>query len=224
MRVVAYARVSTREQKHSGLSLEAQRAALTGAAQARGWTLARIIEEVGSGADMKKRPLLTVALAQLDAGDYDVLLVTRLDRLARSLGDFATTVDRARRNDWRLVMLDPAIDMADPWGQAMAGVAAVFAELERVLISQRTKAALDIARERGTFRPGERNRYTDKRTIARIVRWAERGVPQRTMVERLEAEGVPGPTNSGWHHRSIGRILRRERDRLAALEREERAA
>jgi DNA invertase Pin-like site-specific DNA recombinase len=216
VRVAGYVRVSTREQGDSGLGLEAQRAKIAEEVQRRGWRLERLAEEVSSGASMEKRGELRALLEDLDAGRYDVLMVSRLDRLSRSLGDFAVTVDRARRHRWRLVMLDPALDMTDPWGEAVAGMAAVFAQLERSLISQRTTAALVIARARGTFRPGEHLRYTDAATVARLERWARQGVTQRDAAARLNAEGVPGPGGGQWHARTIGRILARARATPAA--------
>lgn len=216
MRVAGYVRVSTREQGDSGLGLEAQRAKIAEEVQRRGWRLERLAEEVSSGASMEKRGELRALLEDLDAGRYDVLMVSRLDRLSRSLGDFAVTVDRARRHRWQLVMLDPALDMTDAWGEAVAGMAAVFAQLERALISQRTRAALAVARERGTFRPGEHLRYDDAATTARLIRWAQQGVTQRDAAARLNAEGVPGPGGGQWHARTIGRILARRRATPAA--------
>ena len=72
---VAYIRVSTGEQRESGLGLEAQRAAVTAEAERRGWELAQVFEDAGaSGKTLKGRPGLLEALAAVEEGSADVLL------------------------------------------------------------------------------------------------------------------------------------------------------
>jgi DNA invertase Pin-like site-specific DNA recombinase len=212
MNVTGYVRVSTREQGDSGLGLEAQKRRIADECRGRDWRLEGFVTDVGSGTRQDKLPNLRVALDQLDRS-AGALMVVRLDRLSRSLGDFAQTIDRARRCGWTLVILDPAIDMTSPWGEALAGMGAVWAQLEAALISQRTKAGLAIARDRGTFRPGERTRYTDRAVIARLARWRARGLSLREIARRLDAEGVPSPSGGPWQHKTVDRILARERER-----------
>lgn len=215
MRVAGYVRVSSREQGATGLGLQAQKEALSAAAAHRdGWQLATVAVEIASAGNVRRRPVLTRLLEDMDAGQYGVLVVSRLDRLARSVGDFATTLDRAKRNGWELVCLDPAVDMTTPYGKAMAGVAAVFAELERELISQRTKEGLAVARSSG--RMAERNRgqeYGDRAVIDRIVRL--HGPPYSyslgDIARTLEAEGVSTRREGGrWYGTTVRRILQRE--------------
>jgi len=88
---------------------------------------------------MAKRPGLASALEQLDADQADTLVVSKLDRLSRSLLDFAALVERSRRNGWTLVALDLAVDTTTPSGEMLANVLAAFAQFERRLIGQRTK-------------------------------------------------------------------------------------
>ena len=115
MRVLVYSRVSTREQGTSGLGLEAQREKCLAEIERRGWSLAAstdrrpgIVIEVASAAS-RQRPELDRALRMLDSGEADVLMVSRLDRLSRSVGEFAAILDRARKKDWKVVVLDPAV-------------------------------------------------------------------------------------------------------------------
>ena len=89
MRVIGYVRVSTEEQGMSGAGLQAQRAAIIAECERRGWTLVEIAEDVGrSGKDLK-RPGIRAALDMLAAGDASALVVAKLDRLSRSMLDFA---------------------------------------------------------------------------------------------------------------------------------------
>lgn len=98
----------------------------------------------------------------LGNGQASVLVVSKLDRLSRSLLDFATLMDRAKREGWELVVLDLAIDTTVPSGQLVANVMAAFAEHERQLIGARTSAALQQLKAQGKrlvrarFRPRSR--------------------------------------------------------------------
>jgi DNA invertase Pin-like site-specific DNA recombinase len=215
VRIAGYVRVSSREQGATGLGLQAQKEALSAAAAHRdGWQLATVAVEVASAGNLRRRPVLTSLLDDMDAGRYDLLVVSRLDRLARSVGDFATTLDRAKRNGWELVCLDPAVDMTTPYGKAMAGVAAVFAELERELISQRTKEGLAVAVRSGRVR--RRNlaqEYGDRAVIDRIVRLHQppHSYTLGEIMRTLEAEGVPTRREGGrWTAAQVRRILIRE--------------
>ncbi len=87
------------------------------------------------------RPALTTALADLDAGTGSVLMVAKLDRLSRNVHDASGLLQRAQHSGWDLVALGAPVDTTTPQGAAMAQVLAVFAELERKLIGERTKAA-----------------------------------------------------------------------------------
>src|SRR5690349_6764124 len=103
MRAIGYARVSTTEQGASGLGLDAQRAAIEVEVERRGWAPACLLEDVASGGTLDKRPALSSALDALDRGDADVLVVAKLDRLSRSLADFAALMRRAKQRGWALV-------------------------------------------------------------------------------------------------------------------------
>ena len=140
-RVLGYLRVSTAEQADSGAGVAAQRQAIESEGSRRGWAV-EFIEDAGYSARSMKRPGLMAALARLARGEAPALVVSKMDRLSRSLLDFSTIMQKAQREGWALVALDSPADLTTPSGGAMAGVMAVFAQLERRLISERTKAAL----------------------------------------------------------------------------------
>ena len=100
-KVVGYIRVSTDEQGDSGAGLEAQRAAIAAEAKRRGWHLVEILEDTASGKTMTRRPGLAAALQRLESGAADALAVAKLDRLSRSLLDFAGLVERSRKQGWQ---------------------------------------------------------------------------------------------------------------------------
>src|SRR5665811_394770 len=104
--VIGYLRVSTEDQADSRAGLEAQRAAILAEAERRGWHLVEVIEDAGfSGKDLN-RPGIVAALDALRRHKADTLVVAKLDRLSRSMLDFAALMDRASREHWALVALD----------------------------------------------------------------------------------------------------------------------
>lgn len=200
LRVIGYVRVSTDEQAESGAGIGAQRHALDLAAAARGWQVVDVIADEGeSGAKSpEKRPGLASALARIEAGDADALAVSKLDRLSRSVLDFAGLMARAQQHRWSLVVLDLGIDMTTPTGKFMANVFASIAEWEREIIGQRTKDALAVKRRQGV-RLGRRSALPAK-IGARIVHEREQGRSWRAIAAGLNEDGVPTPRNAdgGW--------------------------
>lgn len=198
MRAVCYARVSTPGQGE-GLSLATQQEAILGACATRGWEVAKLVSDVGSG--KKINPNLRVALGQLDEGRYNALVVARLDRLSRSLADFAGLMDRAMRHEWSILLLDPAVDMTTPFGRAMAGVASTFAQLERELISQRQKESVAARKAAGTYvyagKTGHRREISDA-AIERIQELRRRGETPAKIAQLLNLEGL-----GSWSKRTV---------------------
>ena len=146
-RAIGYSRVSTDADRQSA-GLTGQRRAIQRYAVARGWVL-ELASDEGSGSSMEARPALQEALGRLARHEADALIVSKLDRLSRSLVDFADIVRRAEREGWVLVVLDPELDMSQASGRAMAGMLTVFAEFERSMIRERIKSALAVKRSQG---------------------------------------------------------------------------
>ena len=147
-KVVGYIRVSTEEQADSGLGLAAQRAAVAAEAEKRGWTLVAVHEDAQSGKSLD-RPGLDAALAAVEAGEAGGIVVAKLDRLSRSLMDFALLMERAQKGGWNLVACDLGIDLSTPSGEFMPNVMASAAQWERRIIGIRTRDALAVKRAQG---------------------------------------------------------------------------
>ena len=92
MVAIGYVRVSTDGQVESGAGLQAQRATILTECERRGLPLLEIVEDAGLSAKTLDRPALAGAVARLEAGEAAVLVVAKLDRLARSVADFANLV------------------------------------------------------------------------------------------------------------------------------------
>jgi DNA invertase Pin-like site-specific DNA recombinase len=216
-KAVAYLRVSTEGQGKSGLGIEAQREAVARYATTNGLdVVAEYVEtETGKGKNaLAKRPELSAALAQAKR-EKATLLVAKLDRLSRN-------------TLFLLTLLESKVDVAfadmpkvhGPMGRFLLTQMAAVAELEAGLISQRTKAALEAAKERGTVlgKNGKvlaaKNKAAAAERVAPIApmlsQLKAQGLTMRQMVATLNERGVASPAGGKWHlgnlHRAIGRL------------------
>lgn len=209
IRALAYLRVSTGQQAANGAGLDAQRAAVTAEIERRGWELAGIVEDAGQSGTVKPedRPGLGPALAQLDASQADALVALKIDRVSRSVLDFANLIARADSAGWQVVTLDMPGELSGPIGEAMRGMLSVFAQLERDFIAQRTKEALAIRKEQGypNGRPGHER--TVPAEVAQRIR-AERanGLSWAAIAALLNAEDVPTGQGGNWWPMTVKRI------------------
>ncbi len=188
---VGYIRVSTDEQADSGAGMEAQRRAITHACEARDWSLAEVFEDGGASGKNLKRPGLLAALEALDRGEVQVLVVAKLDRLSRSLIDFAGLMERARKKGWHLAALDLGVDTSTPQGEMVANVMATFAQFERRLIGLRTKEALAVKRSQGV-RLG-RPPVVSAEVVGQITTLRRSGLSYSEVARQLDDAGVPTP-------------------------------
>lgn len=112
---LAYVRVSTARQADHGASLETQLAALVAESERREWDV-EIVADEGLSAKNMKRPGLTSALERLDSGEADYLMAIRLDRVSRSVVDFAGLIARSDRKGWGNVLITQNMDTSTPTG------------------------------------------------------------------------------------------------------------
>ena len=157
--LIGYARVSTDDQDTA-----AQVAALNAAG------CERIYREKASGGRWD-RPELHRLLDQMRKGD--VLVVWKLDRLSRSLRDVLTVMERLRDSGAGFRSLTEAIDTTTAAGRMMMQMVGVFAEFERAMLKERTKAGLDAAREEG--RIGGRRPKLSERQQAEVRKMVAKG-------------------------------------------------
>lgn len=170
--------------------MAAQRAAIVGEAERRGWTLVDVVEDAGYSGSTLKRPGITAALDAIGHRQADTLVVAKLDRLSRSMLDFATLMDRSMREGWSLVALDlGASDTTTPAGEALAHVLATFSQFERRVIGQRTKEALAVKKAQGV-RLG-RPRNVPAWVTERIQAERTAGRTLAAVADDLNAEGIP---------------------------------
>ena len=204
-----YVRVSTATQD---LSPEVQRDRITAQAVILGGVELAMFEERESAKTVEARPVLTDVLRRLDGGEFDGLIVSKLDRLARNTRDFLALVDRALRNGWSLVVLDLNFDTSTATGRLIATVLSAIAEWERGVISERTIAALAVKRDQPGVRLGT-PKVTDPETVVRIMTLADEGLSSRAIAARLQEDGVRTATGkTTWSSSTVSGIVRTARE------------
>jgi len=140
MRIIGYARVSTDDQ-----NLDMQQLAIEKYAADKNLDLVMYVEKISSRND--ERTELQNAMKASAPGD--LFVVFKLDRLARSTKELYQLTDELKNKNVDFVSINDAFDTSTPTGRAMFGMLAVFAEFERDIIQQRTKAGLEAAKKRG---------------------------------------------------------------------------
>lgn len=206
---IGYLRVSTDEQGDSGAGLDAQRETINAEAARRGWGEIHIYTDVASGKSTKRRTQLAAALRDLAEGRASVLVVAKLDRLSRSMLDFATLTAQAARDGWSIVALDIGVDTSTVNGELIANIIMSLAQWERRIIGQRTKDALAAVRGRGT--PLGRPTVVAREAVAVIRAMRGAGSSYRQVAAALNAEGVPTAQGGReWYASTVRAIAARD--------------
>jgi DNA invertase Pin-like site-specific DNA recombinase len=206
LRAIGYTRVSTKDQSENGHSLDAQRTAIELAVAQRGWELLAVETDVATGKHTNGRGGLHRAIERIEAGEAEALVITKLDRLARSAADFANTLRRANERGWSLVILDLSLDTATPMGKFTAQVIAAVAELEREMIVRRTKEGIEAARAKGV-KMGPPLR-TPPAAIRRAAELRAEGYSLERTAETMNAEGLRTSTGRLWTYGTVRQCLR----------------
>lgn len=220
-RAAAYLRVSTDEQKESGLGIEVQRSRCINTALGKGWPEPVVYPDEGiSGTkDASKRPALQRLLTDAREGKVDAVIILSLDRLGRKTRLVLDLVEELTACGVVLVSCKESLDTQTATGKFVLSLFASLAQLERDLIAERTKAALGEKRKQDG-EAGGRLPYGYLRTdagllvdaeAARTVRYIfgckRRGDSMRAIAEKLNQQNIPSPRGGRWFHTTIREIL-----------------
>lgn len=148
-----YARVSTRKQEE-GNSLEAQELALREAG-------AEIIVREAYTGSKTDRPEFTALMEKLKGGD--TLIVTKLDRFARTINDANKLIDSLLERRVKIHVLNIGIIDNSPASKCIRSIFLAFAEFERDMIVERTQEGRAMARLNPEYKEGRKKKYSDKR-------------------------------------------------------------
>lgn len=208
-RYVAYLRVSTPKQGFSGLGLEAQRSAVQDYVQRENGILLEEFVEVESGS-LRNRPGLAQAIATCRA-EKSILIIAKLDRLARNVAFVSSLLETGVE----FVAADAPFA-----NKLMIHILSAFAEHERAMISERTRAALAAARARGVvlgangrkLAAGYRKEAADFAETVRTPVLDALGKGLATLgaiAEDLNTRGIRTRENARWSAASVHRLMGR---------------
>ena len=222
-KLVGYLRVSTERQGRSGLGLEGQEGAIASYAASSGCTVVKSYTEVESGRK-DDRPELARALAHARKVGAR-LVIAKLDRLTRNVLFLLTILESGAD----VVFCDLPEVPPGPIGRFLITQMAAVAELERGMISERTKAALAAYKARGGVL-GTNNLTAEGRArgsvagalaartraleayddVAPLIReWRAAGISQQAIADRLNADGHTTRTGKPWGQVQVKRVLDR---------------
>ncbi len=200
-RAALYIRVSTQEQAQEGYSVGAQKERLIAYCKAHDWLISNIYVDGGYSGSNLNRPGIQKLMDETD--NFDVVLVYKLDRLSRSQRDTLFLIEETfLPHSVDFVSMQESFDTATPFGKAMIGLLAVFAQLEREQIKERTHMGRIARAKEGLYHGGGSipigydyhggkltvNVY-EAEQVKKIYDWYLSGASLKHIQERLVAEG-----------------------------------
>lgn len=195
---VLYCRVSTDEQ-----DLDRQKTELLAECERRGISDYILVEDHGVSGSQKERPGLAKALNHLRRGEHSLLMVTDLDRLARSTAHVLELAETAKTEGWGFVALGGhvAFDTTTPQGELQLTMLAAFAQFERSMIKSRIKSGYSHKRQSG------QEGLITLDAESRVEDLFREQLSMRGIAEKLNQEGVQTAKGGTWHASTVRRVL-----------------
>ncbi|HAN92991.1 MAG TPA: hypothetical protein DCQ33_13060 [Nitrospira sp.] len=227
-RVIGYGRVSTEQQAQEGVSLEAQRAKLTAYCDALDLELIEVISDAGASGSSLKRPGIQRVLRLLETGKGDAVLVTKLDRLTRSVKDLGFLVENYfMGGKYSLLSVGDSIDTRTAAGRMIMNILASLGQGEREAIAERTREALAEIKSQGYrfgsppygYRRGGLDEHgragfipdeEQQKGLRRILELHDAGTGIEEIIRTVNSEGLRSSRGKRWHRPALYRLLRRE--------------
>jgi site-specific DNA recombinase len=229
---IGYCRVSTREQADEGVSLAAQQDKIESFANSKDLDLVEcIVEEGVSGSvPLKERDGGSLIFEAIQNRGVRVVIATKLDRLFRDALDCLAMTREWEKLGVKVLLLDMGVDFSTPTGKAFLTNAASFAELERNLISERTKDGLAQVKKEGIKLGGvgwgwtrvdvldEKGRFNQAvvteeiEIVIRIKKMREGGCTFQHICDVLDSEGIKTKKGGKWWPMTVKNICNLEID------------
>jgi len=204
---VTYTRVSTTEQAVDGVSLEMQKTRLEAYAYSKGWQVFRNYEDRGFSGSNLNRPELNELVKDAATGQFQAVLLYKLDRLSRNVSDFYALSARLQKYGVGLISMTQDFDTATALGKMLQTMLVGFAAFERDLIVDRTRDAEARMKELGTLVCGRAPfgfQHVDKQ-----LRYDQEGLGVAKDILKRATSGEP--------EREIARSLGLTRDQIRSV-------
>ena len=221
--IALYPRVSTQEQAKEGYSIQEQTERLKKYCDAMGWNDYKVYTDAGySGASMD-RPALQEMIRDIKTGRISKVIVYKLDRLSRSQKDTLYLIeDVFLAHGVDFVSVSEQLDTSSPFGKAMIGILAVFAQLEREQIKERMSMGKEARAKEGKFGGGSQvpigydyidgriatNQY-EKMQVIELFNLYAQGLSPYAIAKRFDAQGYRTKYGS-WNEVSVRNLIRKK--------------
>lgn len=220
MKAYGYVRVSTEDQAKEGISLDTQKNKIKAFAFMNNFELVEIISDEGlSGKDME-RPGLQKLIELSKGEDAEAIIVYKLDRLSRKTRDLLYLIeDVFKKGSSRFFSITEQIDTETAMGKFFLTMMGATAQMERELISERTKATLQYKKSKGESLGRIPYGYTridgklieneeEQKVIKKMKRWKKEGKSYRKIANLLNEKKIPCRIQKArWHDSAIWYIL-----------------
>jgi site-specific DNA recombinase len=216
-KAVGYTRVSTDKQADHGVSLEAQVEKIRAMAVVQGAELLEVITDAESAKSLD-RPGMARLLAMVDRGEVQTVIITKLDRITRSVVDLGTLLERLKKHDVSLVSMAESLDTGSAAGRLVMNIMASVSQWEREAIAERTATALQFKKRHlrvfnhtpyGFTRNGDALVLCpdEQVTISRVKAWRAAGWTLQRIADVLNEEAVPTKRGSEWAPQTVSNVL-----------------
>ena len=222
MKAIGYARVSTEEQAREGISLDNQEDRIKAYCTLNGLELAEIIRDEGKSGKDLNRDGIKALIGKATHKEVDAVVVYKLDRLSRRVLDTLSLIEIFRKKGIAFHSLTEKIDTQSAMGQFFLNMMASLAQMERDLISERTRDALghkranserigeiplgwDLAEDGKTLVRNER----EQKTIQEINRLRARGFSYQRIADYLNERAISTKKGCLWKAMTVKQTLDR---------------
>lgn len=218
---VGYVRVSSKDQAETRLSMEHQDRKIKAMAESGDRRLSEIIVDAAESAKTLDRPGAQRLLGLVTAGSIQGIIITKLDRLTRSVRDLGMLVELLEKRNVALVSGAESLDSSTATGRMILNITATIAQWEREIISERTKAALDVKLSRGEHAGNVKYGYRsagpkgaaiqdeqEQSVISWIRCYRNAGDSLQRVADRLNMAGLRTRSGKPWKLQYVDRILK----------------
>jgi len=224
IRALGYVRVSTTDQAERGQGLNIQRRGIWEYCRAHRFVLLEILGDEGiSGVSgLQGRPGLAEALSRIENHEATVLVLFRLDRLARDLLLQETVVERLRLGGGSVISVsEPDVDSNEPTRILIRQVLGALSQYEKTLLKPRMAAGRKLKAERGGYTGGIprfgysalRHEYVplenEQKIVSRIRVERAEGATFQAIADGLNADGLTAKLGGRWYRGGVMRVVRR---------------
>jgi len=216
MRAAGYGRVSTEEQANEGHSLDAQREKNLAYIKFQGWTLVGYFEDPGYSGKNLNRPDMKRLLTEIESGNIDVLVVHKLDRLTRNIGDLYYLLDLFEKKKVKFVSISENFDTSTAIGRMFVFMLGILAQWYRENLAEEVKKGMSKRIKKGLhnitvplygYERSEDGKLIVKPEEAKWVRWIFEqylsGVGSSTIAKRLNEMGIRRNRGAKWDQHKV---------------------